>query len=589
MERDPSSGTDDTVAATVDDAATRPTTTEPSLPRSFARFRADSVIGRGGMGEVVSARDEKIGRSVAIKRLRSGGDDAEVIARFLREARVQGRLEHPAIVPVYELHDDGGQPFFVMKQLAGTTLHDVIAAGKVGRPQLLRAFVDVCLAIEFAHTRGVIHRDLKPANIMLGDFGEVYVLDWGLARVVGDEVTRASFADIDSIEGGATVAGSVLGTPGYMSPEQIRGDADLDGRTDVYALGCVLFEILAGKPLHPHGQAGLASALAGIDARASRAAPDVPPELDAVCVQATALERAARFASARSLADAVQRFLDGDRDLVVRRELARSELERAREALARGDHADARADAIRAAARALALDPHAREPAELVGRLMLEPPKDTPPEVEVELDAVDRADVRGQAVRAGWATLGFAVFLPVMYVAGLRDTWAHVTLGTLILGVFLSAWFVDNRRVYAHMVFACLADAVIVAVVAREMTPLLVAPGLTAIIAGLYANNSRQPAWSLYLIFVAAALLPWLGEVVGVLPRTIEVVGHSLVLSASSDRLDPTMALLGLALWVASAPLFTVFLISSSAKARHRVERALHVQAWQLRQLVARP
>ncbi len=301
MERDPSGGTDDTVAAT------EPVATTSDTPARFARYRPGGVIGRGGMGEVVSARDEQIGRSVAIKRMRGHDAPPEAVARFLREARIQGRLEHPAIVPVHELHDTGDEPFFVMKQLAGTTLADVIAE----RPRnvLLRAFVEVCLAIEFAHTRGVIHRDLKPANIMLGDFGEVYVLDWGIARVAGEEALRSNFADVDTLEGGATEAGTVLGTPGYMSPEQIRGDADLDGRSDVYALGCILFEILAGKPLHPRGQAGLASALVGSDERPSRHA-DVPPELDAVCVTATAVAREARFASARALADAVQRYLD---------------------------------------------------------------------------------------------------------------------------------------------------------------------------------------------------------------------------------------------------------------------------------------
>src|SRR5207244_12362388 len=138
---------------------------------------------------------------------------------------------------------------------SGTTLADVLprlalgdpqAAEQFGRQRLLRAFADVCLAIEFAHTRGVVHRDLKPANIVVGDFGEVYVLDWGIARVTGsDDFDRGSFVDITTLDGNETVAGAILGTPGYISPEQILGDPDLDGRADVYALGCILFELLA--------------------------------------------------------------------------------------------------------------------------------------------------------------------------------------------------------------------------------------------------------------------------------------------------------------------------------------------------------
>ena len=174
------------------------------------RYRMESVIGRGGMGEVVSARDEQIGRAVAIKRMTSDDPSPAAIARVLREARIQGRLEHPAVVPVHELWRDGrGQPFFVMKQLTGTTLFDVLARIEAGdaetiarfsRQHLLRAFAEICLAIEFAHTRGVVHRDLKPTNIMLGDFGEVYVLDWGIARVIGDSADRARDPPVEHVD-----------------------------------------------------------------------------------------------------------------------------------------------------------------------------------------------------------------------------------------------------------------------------------------------------------------------------------------------------------------------------------------------------
>jgi serine/threonine protein kinase len=185
------------------------TVAEPLMGERLARYEIRELLGRGGMGEVLSVRDEQMGRSVAIKRLRVENPPDELVARFLREARIQGRLEHPAVVPVHELsYEPGGQPFFVMKQLSGTTFQDVLpklalrdprVTEQFGRQRLLRAFADICLAIEFAHTRGVVHRDLKPANIMVGDFGEVYVMDWGLAKVLKELVEHHIREEEDNI------------------------------------------------------------------------------------------------------------------------------------------------------------------------------------------------------------------------------------------------------------------------------------------------------------------------------------------------------------------------------------------------------
>src|SRR5262245_24735311 len=207
---------DDTVAAEA------PTAIAPLRARPLApRYVVGGVIGKGGMGEVRAARDVDIGRDVAVKRMRAGDPAPGELARFVREARVQGRLDHPAIVPVHELGvDDDGRPYFTMKRLAGTTLAEILGRDDAAahRPRMLRAFVDVCLAIEFAHARQVVHRDLKPANIVLGDYGEVYVLDWGVARVTGDHDAGGgapSGDDVDTIDGaggdrGATAAGTML-------------------------------------------------------------------------------------------------------------------------------------------------------------------------------------------------------------------------------------------------------------------------------------------------------------------------------------------------------------------------------------------
>ena len=248
------------------------------------------------MGEVLLAIDPVLGREVAIKRMRERSSAS--VERFVREACVQARLDHPAIVPVYELSEDAhGCPYLVMKRLSGQTLAELLDTPGVPQARLLRAFVEVCHAIELAHTRGIVHRDLKPSNIMLGDLGEVYVLDWGVA-LLGD--------DLDA----PPPDGTALGTPGYIAPEQIEEPARTGPAADVYSLGCILFEIVAGVRLHPSGLAGLASAISG----RARTAPghDLPRVLDALCTRATAFDPRTR-PTARELARGVERYLDGPR------------------------------------------------------------------------------------------------------------------------------------------------------------------------------------------------------------------------------------------------------------------------------------
>src|SRR5450432_121859 len=197
-------------------------------------YQIGALIGRGGMGEVVVAQDQRIGREVAVKRIRAKHPTHDAVERFLREARIQARLDHPAIVPVYELGTDAdGLPYFTMKRLAGETLHKRLGDKAQVLP-LLHAFVDVCLAIQLAHARGVVHRDVKPSNIMLGDYGEVYVLDWGIARVLADPADHVRASTSFDVAEVRTHPGTMLGTPGYMAPEQMRGD-DITGAADVYA------------------------------------------------------------------------------------------------------------------------------------------------------------------------------------------------------------------------------------------------------------------------------------------------------------------------------------------------------------------
>ena len=325
MEDDPTGGA--TLRGSGPPAETESPTLErsgqDSLPISLtlpdAGYELGAMIGSGGMGEVLVAHDKRIGREVAVKRMR--GRSSEAVARFLREARIQARLDHPAIVPVHELGIDAeGRPFFTMKRLAGITLLERLRAKGPLNP-LLRAFVEVCRAVEFAHAKSVVHRDLKPSNIMLGDYGEVYILDWGVARVVGEDQPDVTTAqDLEAVDD-STRSGALLGTPGYMAPEQIRNHASQPA-VDIYALGSILFEILTRESLHGTGQTAIARTRRPHRTHRRAGARRRPPRLDALC------ERCSRGSEAR--ADRApgsresQAYVDGDRDLELRKLLAAS-------------------------------------------------------------------------------------------------------------------------------------------------------------------------------------------------------------------------------------------------------------------------
>jgi serine/threonine-protein kinase len=589
----------------VDINATRGMTAPSPIVGSYLeRYRIGDVLGQGGMGEVLSARDEQIGRPVAIKRLRVENPSPEVLARFLREARIQGRLEHPAVVPVHELiTQEGEQPFFVMKQLAGTTLADVIpklalrdkrAIEDFTMQRLLRAFADVCLAIEFAHTRHVVHREIKPANVVLGDFGEVYVLDWGIARITEDtsDDNRDSFQDIGTVAGTETVAGAILGTPGYISPEQIRGDFFLDGRADVYSLGCILFEILALQPLHPRGQAGLASALAGVEARPTVRAPDreVPPELDLICVKSTQVDPALRYQTARELGNAVQHFLDGNRDVALRRDLAKAELATARSALKAGNGPAERRDALRAAARALALDPTNREPADLVGHLILEPPAEMPEEVERELEGVDLEALKTSARFGILAAMAYLAFFPILYWVGFHEIWYLVAGPALCVAIIVVNVVIAARHPYVASYFATLGNLCMFALFGWMISPIVIGPGPAIVMVTLMAAHRRvfRP-WQLALLTCVATLAPWLLEIAGVLDSRISVSGNTLLIHTAAGALDPNATLAGLFIYIIALIHMAALLSRLQDDDRRKTRRAMQLQSWTLRQLVPRP
>lgn len=277
---------------------------------SGTRYRLVERVARGGMGVVYTAEDEKLERRVALKVLDVPGADGDFAARLIREARVLARLEHPGIVPV---HDVGtladGRVFYTMKFVEGSRLDKYIET-VASLQDRLRLFLRICDAVAFAHARGVLHRDLKPANIMVGPFGEVLVMDWGLAKIlrgetqhpeplVDPDVTVFDKPGQEREESDATESsvitghGTVMGTPGYMSPEQARGEVEtLDARSDIFSLGALLRFVLTQRT-------------------ASGEIPRLDRALEAICAKASANDRDARYANVQELGLDVSRYLDG--------------------------------------------------------------------------------------------------------------------------------------------------------------------------------------------------------------------------------------------------------------------------------------
>ena len=287
----------------------------PMSTATFGRYSRGPLLGTGGMGDVEECEDVLLGRKVAVKSIRPGIPDRDLAVRLLEhEAKLTGRLAHPNIIAVYDFGSDARRgPYYVMPIAEQASLADVLervaardivtmATQSLGK--LLRIFIQVCNAMGYAHTKGVSHRDLKPANILLGSFGEVLVVDWGVAARIGES---------PSVFGG---------TPGYIAPEQLRDHAPVDPRSDVFALGSVLYEIITQAPCFPH-ESGDDVAKAAADPQAGyrfthpmerHPAWPVADDLVEICRRAVAPDAERRYATAHDLADAIEQFLEGTKE-----------------------------------------------------------------------------------------------------------------------------------------------------------------------------------------------------------------------------------------------------------------------------------
>ncbi len=319
--RVPSVVLDDAALARVRDAlALVPNETGLDEPVQHARYRPLDVLGEGGMGTVYRCMDDVLGREVALKVVRAATPAREAVfaARLQAESRILARLEHAGIVPI---HDAGrlpdGRAFYVMQRLRGRTLHEVLEAQITAHPPLpltrrLDLLERITEAVAFAHEQGVVHRDLKPDNVMVGEFGEVHVTDWGVARVLFDAEQESALREAESVHTGdtpserLTSAGTVLGTPGFMAPEQAAGLAHTVGPpADVYALGALLVTVLTGRVPLPGGDpfALLVSASTSVE---------VPPPLRAIAERCLHTDPAQRYPHGGSLLEELRRYRSGD-------------------------------------------------------------------------------------------------------------------------------------------------------------------------------------------------------------------------------------------------------------------------------------
>ncbi len=603
------------------------------------RFRRQNTIAVGGMGELIRYRDTALKRDVVVKRIRAEQRSNELAQkRFVREVQLQAYLQHPCIVPVYDAGNLAtGNVYFTMAHVKGVTLHQALAGLRRREPSVIRkfsqrflleAFGRLCLAIAYAHERGVLHRDIKPENIMLGDYGEVYILDWGVARNIID-TEQPSLRDVGvsdarvlppnsqspaipnlgdsepthSQRAGAvdlTVAGSMVGTLEYMPPEQYIGIQSTNERTDVFTLGAILYEILTLQWFRDaETRADLAllirKEIAGNVER--KAVLGVSPELDAIWRKATAHDPEQRFQSARELHNVLIAEMDREREHERLREAA---IELASSAAleveqAPKDAADAetrRARALRSLGKALALDASQAEAFETLVNDLLEHPAGSCPEVDAEV----RAREKQAAIRTfKLSTVIYAVWFGFLLVGsalrGVRSRVARGTMGgtvMILIAYNLWLWYRDvyERR---HMLAVMVLSFIATSITSTVLGPFILLPSISASVFAAFAMTMRSDhkARALAMAMSLAAMLIPVGlQLTGFLPESYLYEHGQIVVVPGLVALPPHVAPAVLLAASVFTVLFANIGIVQVVDALNNSERSALTQAYRLRQLL---
>lgn len=585
----------------------------PSVPSR--RYSGTAILGSGGMGRIDVTTDRVIGRDIAMKSLTSRAVWAR--ERFLREARVQGQLEHPVVVPVYDMGvSEAGEVFFTMKRIVGKTLDDVLGDIRRGDAattarfttrRLVAALSQVALALAFAHSRGVVHRDVKPANVMFGDYGEVYLLDWGIAKVstrvsttdppASADLPPTSIRDVDEPE--PTMEGAVLGSAGYMAPEQAHGRADLcDARTDVYSIGVLLYEVLTLEHLHRGDTRAelVASTLALDGAEPSAARIDVPTDLDLICYRATRLDPQNRYQDIRELHEDLEAHLDGARDIERRNTLADEHSDRAamlRDEIHELGNRDPRVEGLRAQAMrelasALVLSPTHRAQSELF-ELMMESPDSLSKNAERELETKRDEGARRVLVKMAWSYALWFLLVPLALWMGVRSfvvLGAFAVFGIALVGALAHVARRPERPSARVLGALFAANFVGVACLSMFFGPAIAVPQ-AALAVGTNAMFVLRPGPRgralLAIVACIAVAIPFVLSGVGVLPPQYTFEHGTLVVHPLVADLSPTASAVLLVL-ATLAPLFTpTRILGTSLDELTRSERRSIGQAHRLR------